>query len=137
MLAQKGELTRGVEWLVDLEKRTHTVRDIPFDCARHLALAQAYASVGDSGAASRHLLTTERLGIVANRELQGQYYFGTSIAMGDRELGVQLRRRATTLWDEQCIVSTPRELSRRLLKLSGGSVDDYATFSTSVTSPSC
>ena len=29
------------------------------------------------------------------------------------------------------------ELSRRLLKLSGGSVDDYATFSTSVTSPSC
>ena len=30
-----------------------------------------------------------------------------------------------------------RELSRRLLKLSGGSVDDYATFSTSVTSPSC
>jgi hypothetical protein len=29
------------------------------------------------------------------------------------------------------------ELSRRLLKFSGGSVDDYATFSVSVTSPSC
>ena len=29
------------------------------------------------------------------------------------------------------------ELSRRLLKFSGGSGDDYATFSTSVTSPSC
>ena len=28
-------------------------------------------------------------------------------------------------------------LSRRLLKFSGGSGDDYATFSASVTSPSC
>ena len=30
-----------------------------------------------------------------------------------------------------------RELSRRLLEFSGGSVDDYATFSTSVTRTSC
>ena len=28
-------------------------------------------------------------------------------------------------------------MSRRLLKFSGGSVDDYATFSAAVTSPSC
>jgi L-alanine-DL-glutamate epimerase-like enolase superfamily enzyme len=28
-------------------------------------------------------------------------------------------------------------MSRRLLKFSGGSVDDYATFSTSTPSPSC
>jgi hypothetical protein len=28
-------------------------------------------------------------------------------------------------------------MSRRLLKFSGGSVDDYATFSTSTTRPSC
>ena len=35
------------------------------------------------------------------------------------------------------IVATIVGMSRRLLKFSGGSVDDYATFSTSTTRPSC
>lgn len=37
------------------------------------------------------------------------------------------------------VAVTPRRtgMSRRLLKFGGGSVDDYATFSTSFTSPSC
>jgi hypothetical protein len=33
--------------------------------------------------------------------------------------------------------NSPLAMSRRLLKFSGGSVDDYATFSTSTASPSC
>ena len=39
--------------------------------------------------------------------------------------------------DAQAILGYMLEMSRRLLKFSGGSVDDYATFSTSLTSPSC
>ena len=35
------------------------------------------------------------------------------------------------------LLTSRRALSRRLLKFSGGSGDDYATFSASVTSPSC
>ena len=36
------------------------------------------------------------------------------------------------------VTYTPtRAMSRRLLKFSGGSVDDYATFSTATASPSC
>jgi len=43
--------------------------------------------------------------------------------------------RATLDW--QRMQTAAKELSRRLLKFSGGSVDSYATFSVSVTSPSC
>ena len=49
-------------------------------------------------------------------------------------VGVRAQNAGTVLTSASTAMG---ELSRRLLKLSGGSVDDYATFSTSVTSPSC
>jgi hypothetical protein len=46
-------------------------------------------------------------------------------------------RRVGPVKDPNQFPPCARELPRRLLKFSGGSIDDYATFSSFFTSPSC
>jgi alkylation response protein AidB-like acyl-CoA dehydrogenase len=101
----------------------------------HLCGIACYAAAGDkmrgplrNAAAGAHLAT------LAFSEPGSRSHFWAPVSQAaDSGEHVRLTARKSFVTS----AGHAEAMSRRLLKFSGGSVDDYATFSTSTASPSC
>jgi len=111
LLINKGRHDEAIDLLATANKRFGSERDVRLTAAVHLTHAQAAARKGDRKEIGKRLIRANELNITEIPELQGEYYYGCALTIGDNPaLAHQLRRRAVRVWASQGVVSPRSEI---------------------------